>query len=356
MNKNNYENSTLIISLNFHPGHFSHLVANYKLYQEMGENPTLFVHPEFSKMDAENRFSKIFSLSDLNEKRISKAIFWFPSLKNIKQLFILKYKYKSKIYYVYHEPFDTISNYRKGGFSYFKIFKIFLINIINLFIVILSDKIFLPSQKSFDIYTSRYHKINTEYVLLPLIFDDEAQSYDLFAQEKKYISYIGTVAEDHAFDEFVKFVLFCDENNYYNELKFLIATKSTIDSNIIYKLRKLVEKGRLKLYYGKPLSNHEINDCFLKSILVWNAYHRSNQSGVLPKSFMFATPVIIQRNNANEFVREGYNAIFINDNSNVNEIKQAIDKIIVNIDEFSQNSRNTFLEKFYFRNYIKYFN
>ena len=72
MNKNNYENSTLIISLNFHPGHFSHLVANYKLYQEMGENPTLFVHPEFSKMDAENRFSKIFSLSSSPFLRLNK--------------------------------------------------------------------------------------------------------------------------------------------------------------------------------------------------------------------------------------------------------------------------------------------
>lgn len=348
--------STLIISLNFHPGHFSHLVANYKLFQEQGENPTLFVHPEFSKMDRENKFSKIFSLSELKEKKISKAVFWFPSLKNIWQLLVLKYKHKSKIYYVYHEPFDSISNYRKGGFSYFKIFKILLINIINLFIVALSDKIFLPSQKSYTIFQSKYKKLNSEFVFLPLIFDDESQSFNLTTQKKEYISYIGTVAEDHAFDEFVEFVLFCDENNHYNELKFLIATKSIIDTNLIAKLVRLVEKGRLELFCGKPLSNQEINSCFIRSILVWNAYHRSNQSGVLPKSFMFASPVIIQKNNVNEFVREGYNAIFINDNSNVNEIKQAIDKIIVNIDEFSQNSRNTFLEKFYYRNYINYFN
>ena len=81
---------SIIISLNFHPGHFSHLIANYKLLEEIGENPKLFVHQEFSKMDEENKFSKIFSLSDLNEKRISKAIFWFPSLKKHQTAFHIK--------------------------------------------------------------------------------------------------------------------------------------------------------------------------------------------------------------------------------------------------------------------------
>ena len=70
---------------------------------------------------------------------------------------------------------------------------------------------------------------------------------------------------------------------------------------------------------------------------------------------MFAAPVIIQKNNANEFVKDNYNAVFIIDNSNVMEVKLAVNRVVTNIDIYKHNARSTFLEIFYYKNYIKYF-
>ena len=68
----------------------------------------------------------------------------------------------------------------------------------------------------------------------------------------------------------------------------MISIKSIQNKLIIAYLR-----DRLKLVVGKPMSNLEINNYFNKSLVVWNAYRRSMQSGVLPKAYMFGTPVII---------------------------------------------------------------
>ena len=43
--------NALIVSLNFNPGHFSHLIANYKLLEDVGYKPYLYVNEAFNKMD-----------------------------------------------------------------------------------------------------------------------------------------------------------------------------------------------------------------------------------------------------------------------------------------------------------------
>jgi hypothetical protein len=73
----------IVVSRNFNPGHYSHLIANYKMLSEAGIDTFIYQHFLFGKMGEIERdriFNNIFELKELG--RVDLAIFWFPSLKN----------------------------------------------------------------------------------------------------------------------------------------------------------------------------------------------------------------------------------------------------------------------------------
>ncbi len=204
--------NALIVSLKFNPGHFSHLVANYKLFEKLGFTSYLYVNKLFNKMDEKNEFKKLNSACEIKKitqinklEKIDYAMFWFPSLQNLVEMIRLKFFYKAKIGYVYHEPFDSIKNYYDSGFRFKKIVKICLIHLLNITVLLLSNHVILPSQNSFDLYKKKYTFLNSNFILIDLIFDDEANGM-VNPQIKKYISYIGTITANHAFNRFVDFV------------------------------------------------------------------------------------------------------------------------------------------------------
>ena len=74
----------LVVSLRFHPGHFSHLIATYNLILDAGLEPILYVHPGFKQMDLKEKYQKIYSPTELYKLgAVRAAVFWFPSAKNI---------------------------------------------------------------------------------------------------------------------------------------------------------------------------------------------------------------------------------------------------------------------------------
>ena len=103
------------------------------------------------------------------------------------------------------------------------------------------------------------------------------------------------------------------------------------------------------------MSNIKINNYFEKSVLVWNAYNRSMQSGVLPKAFMFGAPVVMLKKNENEFMQNKITGILIEDNNDVYEIKNAIEFILSKRDFFFVNCRFKFKESFYYKNKLDVF-
>jgi hypothetical protein len=183
---------------------------------------------------------------------------------------------------------------------------------------------------------------------MPLIYDDESQ-YDTSVVERKYFSYIGTIAEDHSFDCFLKFIEECAQNGSLNEYEFLIATKSkiTIDKD----LQNIIDTGRLIVIEGEPLSNESINYYYKRSLVVWNAYKNTTQSGVLAKSFMFGTPAIVLWENISEFVKDKWDVVAIHNNKSYDEIYKALLTIISDYTNYSKAARKCFLGKFYYRNY-----
>ena len=341
-----------IISLNFHPGHFSHLGATYALLDDLNIDPIMYLHQNFLKLDTDNNYNKVVNFSLREYKKFDLAIFWFPSLKNFHEILKFRFLGSSKIIYVFHEPIDSYKAFYKAGFRGGKFIKLFFVDIFNVLMILLSSQIILPSKKAETVYIKKYKKFNSAYYQCPLLFDDESADLNPLIK-RKYISYIGTIAKDHSYDEFVEFVNYCISNNLLLDYVFQIATKSIVQYNEIIKINE--ESGRLKIHHGKPMTNEEINLHYRESYIVWNAYFRSTQSGVLAKSFMFGTPVIVLRKNKSEFSEDGRDVVAIEDNKNKEEILKSIKKVLNDFDSYSHNARKSFEKNFYYKSQFEIF-
>ena len=205
--------------------------------------------------------------------------------------------------------------------------------------------VLLPSKKAVDFYNANPLYKNANYHYLPLLYDDERTQVHQ-QKERKYFSYIGTVAADHSFVEYLKFVEWALTENKLQEMIFLIATKSEFEVPHV-----LNDSPRVEIRKGKPLSNEEINEAYASTLVVWNAYARTTQSGVLAKSFMFGTPAVVLKKNLSEFTMEGQEVVAIDDNTSFVEIESAVNRVVSDFNHFSVSCRRRFEETFYYRRY-----
>lgn len=338
--------TALIISLNFHPGHVSHMVASYKQCEELGYKASYFVNLKFEKYLPEN--SRILK-DGINSCPITDlAIFLFPSQKNLPLIWRMKRK-GVKVVYIFHEPLSPMKEYRKAGFSYAYLARLWVVNRISQLTVQWSDAILLPSQKAVTFYENNPLYVNKNYYYIPLMYDDERCEYHS-SMPRLYFSYIGTVAADHSFNEFLRFVEWAVTENRLPSVRFLIATKSSFEVPEVLKKNK-----RVVINQGKPFTDEEINAYYASTICVWNAYSRTTQSGVLAKSFMFGTPALVMCSNLNEFTHNGKNVVALKDNTNMEEIASAIELICQHQDAFSSECRLEFEKSFYYGVYNNQF-
>jgi glycosyltransferase involved in cell wall biosynthesis len=337
----------IIVSHKFNPGHLSHLLANYKLLSDAGVSVSFLWNRKFSEFSQLNIKPGIATKKDLLKLNDGDLlIVWFPSIQALLDMLVVRALKKGKIIYIFHEPFDSIRSYLASGFGVVKTIKISLISLVNYLLVLCAHKIILPSDNAFDAFTLKY-RCKRYFTKIPLMFDDESLESGLGVR-RQFISYIGTVAEDHAFDEFVKFVTNALGQNLFPDFKFLIATRSDIPIDSLDLLSPFINYQRLVVVSGVPLSNNEINGYYATSIIVWNAYKRSMQSGVLPKAYMFGTPVITSESNQSEFFVDGETGIEIKKGYDVDDISSAIERISIDFSRYSQHCREMFINNYYY--------
>lgn len=335
----------ILVSRRFNPGHISHIEANAKLLEREGFEVELRLNRRFrpffdcSRARAQAGCSSLVMLAkgDL-------FVVWFPSVSVVLEMLFVRLFTKATSVYVYHEPYTSFASYRAAGFSWAKVFRVASISLINRTICMLSDKIILPSMRAFDavpeakLKPHRYAKIN-------LMFADESDSQKEHSA-RNFISYIGTIAEDHAFDEFICLMQTCIADNLLQPRTFLIATRSQIPKIHRAIVDQCVFSGRLILQSGSPMTNHQINNFYSQSFVVWNAYKRSMQSGVLPKAYMFGTPVLMSLSNQSEYFRDGEHGVLISDNYGLVEFCESVEKLELMWSEISHNCRNYYLCNF----------
>lgn len=335
----------LVISLNFNPGHVSHMVASCKQCEELGYECAYYANPAFKAFLPEE---SVVYTSEAERPLVDLAIFLFPSQKNLSAIRRMK-REGAKVVYIFHEPLARMKLYRQAGFSWKYLAKLSIIDRVNALTVKWSDVILLPSRKAVDYYEANRHYRNKRYHYMPLMYSDERLERHI-DMPRRYFSYIGTVAADHSFREYLDFIEWAIMNGRLEGISFLIATKSDFDIPEV-----IAQSERVTVRKGVPLSDEEINDCYASSVAVWNAYARTTQSGVLAKAFMFGTPALVMRCNLNEFTRDNDNVVAIDDNSDPLLIENAVMKISDNFNEFSSNCRRQFESSFYYGVYNEEF-
>lgn len=327
----------------------------YGLLNDLGYDAHLYVNRQFLKNEEDCLVKSRIKLKHSDYRDFKIVVVLFPDLHNTWNLFKFKLLGNAKLIYLFHEPIDNYLSFRHSGFTIKQILRLFLINEFNKFTTFISTYVLLASNKSYVTYRSRYKYLNSRYFLVPLLFDDESKLCSVNTSGRKYISYIGSIASDHAFEKFCAFVVYAIKNNFFKDKIFLIATSSTLNTQIKKELLSLGSSVNLIIKDGVWLSNQEINYYFSKSVVVWNAYDRSNQSGVLAKSFMFGTPVLGNSLVLNEFIIDKINGIYLKNNSDEVEITAAIFDIMKDFDSYSTNSRRTFMKNYNYKKYISLF-
>lgn len=338
--------TALIISLNFNPGHFSHLMASYRLCEELGYKSMYYIDAAFKSFISTQEHYVVYGKDSCPQAEI--ALFLFPCHKNLSLILKLK-RQGTKIIYIFHEPLAPLKEYREVGFSLSYLARLWVVNRISSITVKWSDVILLLSKRAVELYRSNSLYRNDCYYYIPLLFDDERKTKTI-STKRLYFSYIGTIAADHSFNEFLRFVEWAVQNNRLQNLHFLIATKSQFEVP-----GRLLSSPRVTIHKGAALSNLEINGYYSSSYVIWNAYTRTTQSGVLAKSFMFGTPAIVLRKNLSEFTEDGKEVVAINDNTSFVEIQDAVLRIMADFDTYSSFARERFERTFYYRQYNESF-
>ena len=338
----------ILVSRRFNPGHISHIEANSKLLEEYGFDVYFSVHDRFLTFAESSFKNRGVNATDYLKLGVGDLfIVWFPSLSVLLNILIVRLFTSATLVYIYHEPYTSFASYRGAGFSRSKALKVTAISLVNWIACNLSHKVILPSARAYSALsiaktdTDRYAKIN-------LLFSDEAPP-DQRKRPRTFISYIGTIAEDHAFEEFVRLMHASICNETLASFRFLIATRSQIPEKLRAVIEQGILSGRLVVQSGEPMTNNEINDFYAQSYVVWNAYKRSMQSGVLPKAYMFGTPILMSTLNQSEYFEEGIHGALISDQYSNIEFVEAILNMQEKWPVLSQNCRGFFLQNFDYR-------
>lgn len=335
----------ILASKRFNPGHISHMEANCKLLEEQGFDVRFSVNEQFLSFPDCSMQGKASGFSDwVALGRGDLFIVWYASVSVVFNLLFVRLFSRATTVYVYHEPYTSFSSYRAAGFSWLKTVRVTAISMVSRVICALSDKIILPSERAFQAMPAaqrqphRYAKIN-------LMFADESGPKTQ-GLAREFVSYIGTIAEDHAFDEFVHLMQACVADRVLLPLRFLIATRSPVPEKHRVVIDQCVSSGRLVLQAGRPMTNAEINHFYASSFVVWNAYRRSMQSGVLPKAYMFGTPVLVSTSNQSEYFQEGVHGALLSARYTQHEFQHAITWLQAVWPGISGNCRTQYLQNF----------
>lgn len=346
-----------IMSAKFAPGHFSHMLAYYKLFEEAKCYPVLYLdrgYEAFVREISGYRYEYI----DVSSMPYADIVLIY-NLSRFDQHYIRlfeKANNKTKFIFVYHEPWLGIKEVLHNLFSR-KESVIESIKVIGRYIFAIpelkkSSLIIVPSKKAYKDYKKFCFHYNKKCCIFPLVFTDECnQKIDLSC--KKYLSFISTASRSKNFEMFLSYVKYKSKKS--PDLLFQIATRSNIDKYIDEELQKLIESGQLIVNHGHDLSNEEINHAYNISSCVWLLYSRSTQSGVMCKAMMFGSPVIGSDLGSFSEVIDGSNGIILSEGYSLKDIEKSHEKIMNDLEFYSKNSRESFLKKFYYKNQISKF-
>lgn len=253
--------------------------------------------------------------------------------------------------YLYHEPWRGLHHYwKKGVRAQVRALGLRLVTLASLpriTTVVLASRAALAE---YDRWTRRH---NSNTVLIPLLFTDiYAGREEPDSKNRRYVSFIGKAAPEHQLNAFIEYM----ESNLgrpsWEDVEYLVATPSQLGGRVMSRLVRLQASGKVTVQCGRVLSVEEINDYFRQSVVVWNVYAESMQSGVMAQAFMHGTPVIASRvGSFPEFVMPGVNGELV-DSPDPSIVSRAVERIRERLDAYVEGARRSFLSTFFYRAHL----
>jgi len=320
------------------------MIAYAKLFRESGFEPFFCLEKSYEKMDLTNDFEVVWYQGSIPDNA---DLLFFANNSLVNHKFFKEFVSKGgKVIYLYHEPWERFDQYLKEGVK--QALKATVGHHFSAKSLKYATLIIVPSGYALELYKAADIKYNKNVAMIPLLFDDELD-HEMNSNTKVHFSYIGHAVKGHMFREYIQLIktIYLKGSN----ITFEIATRTDITKLLNHDriLLEMIDKGILIVSQGRPLTNAEINQVYERSFCVWNVYKRSTQSGVLPKAFMFGTPVIASNlGSFPEFVRDGENGYLVDDYSFESLYKKLV-LVNENIGIMSQNCRNTFEKTFYWK-------
>jgi glycosyltransferase involved in cell wall biosynthesis len=342
-----------ITSRRFNPAHVQHLIAYAKLSRELGIEPVFLLDREYQRFPELQRLAKVIGPeSDLVSEGFTHALFYNASTENVKVASALK-KNGTRILYVLHEPGQQALKFLWSEGITTGI-RGLLAHSLSVPMIKTADLVLLASRFGLKIYneSDRKHNVHCDY--FPLIYDDDV-SGDVGAllSGKKYFAYLGSLCRAHGFDHYLSFMR--DQLRLGSDLRFLIASRHVLPPEVEKDPILKANSEKLKIQCGRPLSNEEMNLAYAESFCIWNVYRRSTQSGVLPKAFMFGTPVLASSSGSfPEFVTDGVNGKFAR-GEDKQVIADSLYEIRSDMTNFATNCRKTFNKEFFYKSNLSRF-
>ncbi len=334
-----------VLSLRFAPGHVAHLRAYREMFSELGCDVRLFLdkpYKEFMDDDVRNVF--INSIDEVFAWSPERVISYNIANENIRAAKICKKK-NIPFFYILHEPWDSIKELVALGK---RAPRRIAANIVNYLTSINAHKVILASSNGALKYTKYMKGCNKNFEIFPLIFCDDYNDKQIIP--RKYLSFIGGFTEPRGCSAFLDFIKFSIKHE--KDILFCIATRNALDiSDPI--LKQAIDKNKLVVFCGKPMTSEEINYHYREAICSWNAYISSTQSGVLPNALMQGSPVLVtDRGDSANIVSEKKEGCFIALPHTNEEIEEAFDYIKHHVEEMSKAARETFHRDYEYKVYL----
>ena len=340
-----------IVSLRFNPAFIQHLIAYVRAAQELGYDAGLILDPAYRRFPELNDLTPYYEDGGTARKNFwTHVVFLNVAVENRGLAVTLK-KQAAKIFYVYHEPWQLTFDYIKmEGMA--ATLRAALAHRATIPLLRLADKVILESECGVSAYQNNDVRYNPRYVHFPQIYDDEAPlEIARPSSQKRYFGFLGALCRSHGFDQYVSFMRFALQSG--TKFEFLIASRFPLPASILADPIISNNKDKIEIRCGRPLTNQEMNSCYASCFGVWNLYRRSTQSGVLPKAFMYGTPVIASRlGSFPEYVEDGVNGRFA-DAENPRQVLNAIEELRVDKAEYARGCRESFLRLFFYRSRLQ---
>lgn len=329
-------------SSKFHPAHVNMIKAMAESLNEYESNIIFTFNLCKGYFNFDPWFHEVEVASPKeNVDDIDFTLYVSPSLKALLSLLVTRIFKKRKLIYVLHEPSRSISIHFKNSSSLFAFVKLLIVDGVNFLSCLFSHRVMVLSNKS-------EQKLKQSFLFSRSVFKSSLMfidKHDFYARKYNYISYIGTIAIDHAFDDYLRFVKYCLSKNLLQDQIFLVASKSKLQKYHYDIIGDLINHPRLFLNVGRLLTDDEILSFYSSSSIVWGAYKYSSQSGVLPFCYMFGVPIICSDGASSSFYKDLQNGVVIQ-NYDPSSILSAVYQIKDSYKEMSACCRNSFLYYF----------